>query len=119
MESRAPVSRNADCEPTAAPISEEAFHRFSDIFGCKWTLAILEALERGVSRPSALQRDLPGLTAKILNQRIRKLSDYGLIERQEFAEIPPRVEYSLSQRGKRLRGLVQEIRAFAANWESE
>lgn len=59
-----------------------------------------------------MQRKVPGLTAKVLNERLRKLLRFGIIERQIFAEVPPRVEYRLTAFGRRFDGVLAEIAAL-------
>jgi DNA-binding HxlR family transcriptional regulator len=83
-----------------------------DIVGCKWSLTVLGLVAGGVSRPGAMQRRVAGLTAKVLNERLRKLQRYGIIERQVFAEVPPRVEYTLTAFGRRFDGVLGEIAAL-------
>lgn len=95
----------------------DAFDRVTSVLGCKWTMAILEQVGRGVNRPGRLERALPGLTTKVLNQRIRKLERLGLIVRHDFGEKPARVEYEFTPRGRELLALVREVRAFAERWE--
>jgi DNA-binding HxlR family transcriptional regulator len=85
-----------------------------DVIGCKWSLTVLALLAQGVSRPGAMQRRVPGLTAKVLNERLRKLLRFGIIERHVFAEVPPRVEYSLTGFGRRFDGVLKEIAALDA-----
>jgi len=97
---------------------EEAFHRLTDVLRCKWTLAILDAITRGVVRPGQMERELEGLTAKVLYERVRKLERYGLIERDVYDEVPPRTEYRLTQRGEELVRLLADLRAFAGLWEA-
>ena len=79
------------------------------IVGCKWSLTVLGLIMRGVNRPGAMERSVPGLTAKVLNERLRKLLRFGIISRQEYAEIPPRVEYRLTRFGDRFAALVADI----------
>jgi DNA-binding HxlR family transcriptional regulator len=86
-----------------------------DIIGCKWSLTVLGLVAGGVSRPGAMQRRVPGLTAKVLNERLRKLLRFGIIERQVFAEVPPRVEYTLTAFGRRFEGVLREIAALEAS----
>ncbi|GIV06637.1 MAG: hypothetical protein KatS3mg016_2212 [Fimbriimonadales bacterium] len=95
---------------------QEAFHRLTDILRCKWTLAVLSALSEGVNRPSQLVRAIPGLSTKVLYERIHKLEQYGLIVRRAYSETPPRVEYEITERGRRLVALIDQIRAFAQDW---
>ena len=83
-----------------------------DIIGCKWSLTVLGLIASGVSRPGAMQRRVSGLTAKVLNERLRKLLRFGIIERQVFAEVPPRVEYTLTPFGRRFEGVLAEIAAL-------
>ena len=85
-----------------------------DIIGCKWSLTVLALVAQGVSRPGAMQRRVSGLTAKVLNERLRKLLRFGIIERHVFAEVPPRVEYSLTDFGRRFDGVLGEIAALDA-----
>jgi DNA-binding HxlR family transcriptional regulator len=83
-----------------------------DVVGCKWSMAVLGAVRRGVRRPGAIERALPGLTAKVLNERLRKLVRFGILARTAFPEVPPRVEYHLTPFGARfarLLDLVEEL----------
>lgn len=83
---------------------------FEDIIGCKWSLCVLEMAGRGIVRPGAMQRTYQGLSAKVLNERLRKLVRYGLLERRAFAEIPPHVEYRLTPFGRRFSRIVDALR---------
>jgi len=98
---------------------QEALHRLTDILRCKWTLGVLDALGQGINRPGQLLRSLPGLTTKVLYERVHKLERYGLVERCAYPEILPRVEYELTERGKRLIQLIRQMRAFAQEWVDE
>ena len=80
-----------------------------DDVGCKWTLHVLAQVRGGVNRPGALVRTAPGLTAKVLNERLSKLVRYGVLEKQSFPEVPPRVEYRLTPLGERLNGVLDAI----------
>ncbi len=103
----------------AEPIDRaEAFHRVSDVLGCKWTLAVMTELQRGASRPSQIERALPGLTSKVLSDRLRKLEAFGLVSREAFAEVPPRVEYTLTPRGRELGELAQRLDALVSDWSA-
>jgi DNA-binding HxlR family transcriptional regulator len=83
-----------------------------DIIGCKWSLTVMGLIADGVSRPGAMQRRVSGLAAKVLNERLRKLLRFGIIERHVFAEVPPRVEYTLTSFGRRFDGVLKEIAAL-------
>ena len=80
-----------------------------DIVGCKWSLTVLQRVRQGVHRPGAIERSVDGLTAKVLNQRLRKLVNYGIFRRSEFPEIPPHVEYTLTPFGTRFVSILDAI----------
>jgi len=86
-----------------------------DIVGCKWSLTVLSLISTGVNRPGAMQRRVDGLTAKVLNERLRKLLRFGIIEREIFAEVPPRVEYRLTAFGRKFNGVLDSIAALEAD----
>ena len=83
-----------------------------DIVGCKWSLAVLGAVRRGVQRPGALEHSIDGISKKVLNQRLAKLVRYGILDKRSFAELPPRVEYGLTPFGQRLCGLLDGVEAL-------
>jgi DNA-binding HxlR family transcriptional regulator len=84
-------------------------HMVEEVVGCKWSVTVLALITTGVSRPGAMQRRVRGLTAKVLNERLKKLLRFGIIERQIFAEVPPRVEYRLTTFGKRFNSVIANI----------
>jgi DNA-binding HxlR family transcriptional regulator len=78
------------------------------LIGGKWSMLILCALRARPCRTHALKRRL-GVSSKMLTQTLRELQRHGIIEREDFGEVPPRVEYRLSPLGRSLSGLVVEI----------
>lgn len=78
------------------------------VIGCKWSLAVLTAIKQGVVRPGAISRTCEGLSAKVLNERLRKLTAFGILQRVEFAEIPPHVEYHFTDFGYRFLKIIDE-----------
>jgi len=87
-----------------------------DILGCKWTVIVLQKLGGGTNRPGALVNSTPGLTTKVLNQRLRKLLRFSVINKRTFAEIPPRVEYSLTPLGRRICKVLLELERIEADF---
>jgi DNA-binding HxlR family transcriptional regulator len=87
-----------------------AYRRLEDVVGCKWSAAVLAAIGRGVTRPGQLERFVPGISTKVLNERLRKLLDYRLVSRQEFPGRVMRVEYRLTPTGRRLAAIIEQIR---------
>jgi DNA-binding HxlR family transcriptional regulator len=92
--------------PAARPKADRIVE---DILGCKWTLSVLRLVRQGVVRPGAMERAVEGLTAKVLNERLRKLLRHDVIRRDAYAEIPPRVEYHLTPFGKKLVRILDAI----------
>ncbi len=104
----------ASCPPS---LNKEVYECLTDILKCKWALAILDAIAHGIRRPGQIQRNLPGLTPKVFQERIRKLERYGLIYRVTYPEVPPRVEYYFTSRGERFLELLEAVHAFSQSWE--
>ena len=83
-----------------------------DIVGCKWSLAVLGMVRMGVRRPGAMEHAIPGLSKKVLNERLRKLQRLGIIAKRSYAEVPPRVEYRLTSFGEKFSGLMDGVEAL-------
>ena len=83
-----------------------------NIVGCKWSLTVIDQVRSGVRRPGAIEHAVPGLSQKVLNERLRKLVRFGILARESFPEVPPRVEYSLTEFGRRFAGILDAIRAL-------
>ncbi len=98
-------------KPSALSIPERtAYRRLEDVVGCKWSAAVLAAIGRGVIRPGQLERFIPGISTKVLNERLRKLLAYQLITRREIAGPVLRVEYDLTATGRKLSDIIDQIR---------
>jgi DNA-binding HxlR family transcriptional regulator len=83
------------------------------IVGCKWSVRLLETCAQGHRRPSALLRACPGLSAKVLNERLRKMVRFGILRRTVFGTKPPiEVEYVLTPLGLRFIRLLDEVTAL-------
>lgn len=89
---------------------ETSFGRTLSMIGGKWKLIILYVLKRNsVMRYSELKRTLVGITHKMLSQQLKELEADGLIMRKEYPQVPPKVEYSLSEKGASLSTVMKEI----------
>jgi DNA-binding HxlR family transcriptional regulator len=82
----------------------------------KWTLLMLRDLADGPRRFSELQRSLAGISPRTLSVRLRALEEEGILERREFAEMPPRVEYRLTEKGSHLVPIVEAMREYGSRW---
>lgn len=94
-------------------------HQGLELIGHKWTLLIVCALSEGKRRYSELQRDIVGVSQKMLTQTLRGLERDGIVARKIHPVIPPRVEYYLTPLGESLRGPVKSIRLWVAGHEKE
>lgn len=77
--------------------------------GGKWRIGILWSMKTGCHRFGELKRDVLGITEKMLIQELRHLENLGVISRTAYYEVPPKVEYSLTERGKTLIPLIENI----------
>ena len=93
--------------------------RTAKIISGKWTLLIIRDLASGVKRFNQLERSLDGISPKTLSERLRHLEEQGIILRQTFAEVPPRVEYSLSEKGHDLIDVIECMRCYGKQWLCE
>lgn len=89
------------------------------IIGDMWTLMIIYNLMDGSKRFGELLEALGNISPKTLSQRLKLLEEVRFVERHAFIEIPPRVEYSLTDKGKALLGIIEAIRDFGLRYLSD
>src|SRR6195952_4642006 len=82
----------------------------------KWTLLVIRDLAEGRSRFCELERSLQGISPRTLSLRLRALEEEGILERQTFPEVPPRVEYALTEKGMAFVPLIEDMRAYGLEW---
>jgi DNA-binding HxlR family transcriptional regulator len=92
------------------------FHRAIELIGSRWTGAILQTLLQGRTRYGAIKAAIPDLTDRMLSERLRSLEAEKLVLRIVVPEIPVRVEYDLTQKGRELQDALKEIGAWAERW---
>jgi DNA-binding HxlR family transcriptional regulator len=97
--------------------SETAFERIAQLFGCKWSIAILSALREGASRPAELLRKEEGLSAKVLHRCLNRMERDGLLHKEVLPEVPPHTEYALTDMGYQFLALMDSVRDFAKTWK--
>jgi len=105
------LTKTNHIDETVCPIA-----RTAEIIGGKWTLLIIRDLASGVKRFNQLERSLHGISPKTLSERLRSLEEEGIIIRQTFAEVPPRVEYSLTTKGRDLSIVIESMRSYGKRW---
>ena len=82
----------------------------------KWTVLIVWALKPGSLRFTALKAAVPGITSQVLTRSLRELQRDGIVTREHFPEVPPRVEYALTDLGHTMCGPVNAVRAWAETY---
>jgi DNA-binding HxlR family transcriptional regulator len=102
---------------TAAPARPSVAGMVENIVGCKWSLRVLALVREGVNRPGAMEHAVDGLTAKVLNERLKKLTRYGILDKTVYPESPPRVEYRLTDFGRRFSALLDEVEALERSFD--
>ena len=96
-------SSNEDPIPVASMVES--------IIGCKWSVRLLRLCTEDHHRPSAFLRACPGLSSKVMNERLRKMTRFGILKRATFGEKPPvEVEYRLTPLGRRFMQILDEVR---------
>ncbi|TJY55421.1 helix-turn-helix transcriptional regulator [Sinimarinibacterium sp. CAU 1509] len=83
-----------------------------DVVGCKWSLSVIDCVRNGIARPGEIERAITGIRTKVLNERLRKLVRYGVIARTSYPEVPPRVEYRMTEFGMRFVDVLDRIEAL-------
>jgi DNA-binding HxlR family transcriptional regulator len=88
----------------------------AEIISGKWTLLLIRDLADGSRRFCELERSLDGISPRTLSLRLRALEDNGIVERKTYPEVPPRVEYGLTEKGRALVPLIEDMRAYGRQW---
>lgn len=89
------------------------------LIGNKWKILIIRNLVyNGKQRFSDFLKTVPGISKKVLTDNLRALEEDGLIEREVFAEVPPRVEYSLSELGATLKPVLDALRDWGEDYKT-
>lgn len=96
---------------TACPVC-----RTAEVIAGKWTLLIIRDLADSSLRFCELERSLQGISPRTLSLRLRALEEIGIVGRKTYPEVPPRVEYALTDKGRALVPLIEDMRAYGQRW---
>jgi DNA-binding HxlR family transcriptional regulator len=94
-----------------------AFEAIVDLVGDRWSLLLIGALLDGPRRTTELASHLAPISTRTLAERLKRLESAGVLVRRAYAEAPPRVEYTLTDRGHELRPVLAALRRAACGWE--
>ncbi len=92
------------------------YHHAVELIGRRWTGAIVRAMLGGVCRFSDLTQTVPGLSDRMLSERLKELEAEGIVERQVYPDTPVRIEYHVTEKGRALASVVNSIAAWAETW---
>ncbi|HXF82377.1 MAG TPA: winged helix-turn-helix transcriptional regulator [bacterium] len=92
------------------------YHRAVELIGRRWSGAIVRVLMDGPRRFSAILEQVPGLTDRLLSERLKELEAEGIISRRVYPATPVRIEYALTDKGRALERVVREIHRWADRW---
>jgi DNA-binding HxlR family transcriptional regulator len=90
--------------------------RTADVIAGKWTLLVIRDLAGESRRFCELERSLEGISPRTLSLRLRTLEQEGIVERQTYPEVPPRVTYALTEKGEDLVPLIEDMRTYGTRW---
>ncbi|HEX3452051.1 MAG TPA: helix-turn-helix domain-containing protein [Solirubrobacteraceae bacterium] len=102
------TSPNGRCQPVPAEVRQTA-----DLLERRWQLSIIYAARPGALRFNEFAEDVAGISPRMLSERLRDLEAAGLVERTVIPSSPPTVEYRLTERGRKLRPIIEAMRAYA------
>ena len=89
------------------------------IIGTKWTPQLIYALSSGVQRFGKLQKEVGGINPRTLSARLDELEACGIVEKTSYSEVPPRIEYSLTEKGKDLLPILENMVAWGSKYPAE
>lgn len=93
---------------------EKSARMVETIVGCKWSLTVYNLLNNDIHRPGEMVRSVEGLTTKVLNACLKRNIEFGILERETFNEIPPRVEYKVTTFGHKFINILTELEKLQA-----
>jgi len=98
---------------------ERSARMVETIYGCKWSLTVYQLLANGINRPGEMVRNVEGLSTKVLNECLRKNIQFGILERMSYNEVPPKVEYKITQFGTKFIRILDELEKLQSEIEGE
>lgn len=120
MNVQVPNSKTTPLEASepAVPLSRLtcAVESTLEVIGGRWKVLILRELLQGVRRFNELHRSLHGITQKMLTQQLRELEEDGIIHREVYLQVPPKVEYSLTETGKTLQPVLDAMHDWGVKY---
>lgn len=89
------------------------------IVGCKWSITVYHLINNGIYRPGQMVKSVEGLSTKVLNSCLKKNIEFGILQKNSFNEIPPRVEYQVTEFGTKFISILTELEKLQEQIDSE
>ncbi|CAI9085486.1 transcriptional regulator [Candidatus Methylacidiphilum fumarolicum] len=89
--------------------NSEAARLVENIFKCKWTVSVLDLICQNICRPGQMKKSIPGITTKVLNDLLKKLCEWRIVERTVYPTLPPKVEYKLTSFGQKFMKVLKSV----------
>jgi DNA-binding HxlR family transcriptional regulator len=90
-----------------------------EVIGGKWKPCIIDSIRKGLKRPSELHRVNPNATPRVINQQLRELESHGIVQKIIYPVLPPKVEYSLTEKGQSLLFIIDAMEKWGAAFGDE
>ncbi len=105
-------------QPMTAEVSGYCpmFQQTVELIGRRWTGAIIRSMLAGSVRFSEILANIPGLSDRLLSERLRELEASGIVKRTVYPETPVRIEYELTEKGRELKAIVQALDEWTHKW---
>ena len=110
------MSTDTDTALRGGALEECPVCRTADVVSGKWTLLVIRDLAEDSRRFCELERSLYGISPRTLSLRLRTLEGEGIVERTTYPDVPPRVTYSLTDKGRDLVPLIEQMREYGDRW---
>ena len=106
-----------DAEPVVSMQVCDVFHRSVELIGRRWSGAIISVMLKGPDRFCELREAIPGISDRLLAERLKELEEHGIVERQVVPTRPPQVTYLLTEKGRALGPVLDRITEWGHAWE--
>jgi DNA-binding HxlR family transcriptional regulator len=103
-------------EPVAVPAFCPAYHHAIELIGRRWSGVIIRAMIHGATRFSDISAAIPGISDRLISERLKELEAEGVVVRTVVPSTPVRVDYALTDKGRALGDVVAAVAAWAENW---
>lgn len=107
------------CDGEALSAFCPRYHKAIEIIGRRWTGSVLRVLLSGTTRFNEIAHAIPGISDRLLSERLKELEAEGVVARSVIPETPVRIEYHLTEKGMALQSVIRDVAAWADEWTGD